>query len=151
MISQKLVVLIRDHADDLYMRFLRELRQHPDTLAYHQFPEEKLRERVFNIYGQLTRWLSSEGSREEVEKIFTHLGVERFREGFKISEVIKAQMLTRRILNDFVQHHGLFDSAAELFQVLDLYASVLMFFDRIMIFTIKGYEEEAHLHKKIHR
>jgi hypothetical protein len=149
MISQKLVHLIRDHSEELYLRWLRELKQHPDTQTYHKFPEEQLRERVLNVYVQLTRSLTGESSRADIERIYRHLGAERFREGFKVSEVVKAFILTRRILMDFLQHHGLLDSAAELYQVLDLYGSVLLFFDRIMHFTIKGYEEQIHLHKSL--
>lgn len=149
MISRKLASLIHDHSNDLYERWLRELRQHPDTRTYHQLDQDVLKQRVFNVYGQLSRWLASEGYREEIEQIFTKIGAERYREGFGLGEVIKAQVLTRRILIDFVRHHGLFDSAHELFQVLDLYDTVLMFFDRVHYYTIRGYEEEAHLRKHL--
>ncbi len=150
MISAKLANLIKDHSDDMYKIWLRELRQHPDTASYHKLPEETLRERVFNVYGQLSRWLTTEAYHKEVEEIFTRVGRERYHEGFALSEVIKAQMLTRRILIDFVRHHGLFESTHDLFQAVDLRDSVLQFFDRIMYYTVRGFEEECQLRKQLH-
>jgi len=44
---------------------------------------------------------------------------------------------------------GLLDSATELYQVLDLYNHIILFFNRAIHFTVKGFESEAGLYRKI--
>jgi hypothetical protein len=149
MISQKLVHLIDSHSDELTLRWLKELRQHPDTFTYHHFPEEKLRERASDVYAQLSRWLQSESGREMLEGVYSKLGAERYREGFRLSEVVKALILMERNLWLFVLDQGFLESATELYQVLELYSQVLLFFNRAIYFTVKGFETEACLYRKI--
>jgi hypothetical protein len=149
MISQKLVHLIEDHARELSGRWLKDVRQHADTFTYHHFPEDKLRERAFDVYSQLNHWIQSEDSRQHVEQIYRALGAERYREGFRLSEVVKALILTKRHLWFFILEQGLFDSVTELYQVLELYNSVILFFDRAVHFTVVGFETEAGLHRSV--
>jgi len=149
MISQKLVQLIETHADELSRRWMKDVRQHRDTFTYHHFPEEKLLERAFEVYSQLSRWIKDDSQHDEVEHIYTKLGIERYREGFRLSEVVKALILTEHHLWLFILEQGLLDSATELYQVLDLYNHIILFFNRAIHFTVKGFESEAGLYRKI--
>lgn len=149
MISQRLVHLIEKHAEELSRRWLKDVQQHSDTFTYHHFPEDKLRERAFDVYSQLSRWIQNEANRDQVEQIYMALGAERYREGFQLSEVVKALILTKRHLWFFILEQGLFDSATELYQILELYNSVILFFDRAVHFTVKGFEKEAGLQRKL--
>jgi hypothetical protein len=56
MISQKLVHLIETHAEDLTVRWLKDVRVHVDTPTYHTFPEEKLCQRACYVYAHLGGW-----------------------------------------------------------------------------------------------
>src|SRR3989304_9983278 len=123
MISKKLVQLIESHADEISRRWFQEVRQHPDTLSYHHFPEEKLLERAYDVYSHLGKWVESDANRGHIEETYTNLGVERFREGFRVSEVFKALVLAKRQLWFFILDQGFFDSVTELYQVLELYNS----------------------------
>ena len=149
MISQRLVQLIESHADEISRRWLKAVRQHPDTLSYHNFPEDRLLERAYDVYSHLGRWVESDVNREHIEETYTKLGAERFREGFHLSEVVKALILTKRHLWFFILDQGFFDSVTELYQVLELYNSVILFFDRAVHFTVKGFEREASLYRKL--
>ncbi len=148
MISQNLVRLIETHAEQLTERWLKEVRVHAETPAYWTFPEDKLRKRAFDVYSHLGRWVGHEEHREEVARAYTALGAERFREGFPLSEVLTAMLLTKRQLWLFVLEQGFFDSTVQLFQTLELYNNVVTYFDRASIYTVRGYEEAAHLSLK---
>ncbi|MBN2368922.1 MAG: RsbRD N-terminal domain-containing protein [Vicinamibacteria bacterium] len=143
MISQKLVRLIETHARELSHAWLKEVRRDPDTPTYHTFPEARLSERVDDVFAHLGRFVGCETNIDEVERTYTSLGVERLREGFRLSEVLRALMLTKKQLWNFVLEHGFFDSVVELYQTLELYNSVVVFFDRAAFFTARGYEDEA--------
>jgi len=149
MISQKLVLLIETHADELANRWVRDVRQNEATKSYRVFPEATLHQRAFDVYAHLERWLGSEGHGDQVEKTYTRLGAERFREGVLLSEVLEALTLTRRHLWRFVLEQGLLDTAIHLHQGLELYSSVVVFFDHAIHHTAVGYERAAGLgHEK---
>jgi hypothetical protein len=143
MISQKLVELIETHAEELTKRWLKEVRVHPGTPTYWTFPEEQLRKRAFDVYSRLGRWVGHEEHADEVEVSYAALGADRYHEGFRLSEVITALMLTKKQLWAFVLGHGFFDSVVQLYQALELYNSVVSYFDRAAIHTVRGYEEAA--------
>ena len=143
MISQKLIHLIETHSKELSQSWLKEIRRDPETPTYHTFPEAKLTERVDRVYSRLGRFIECEANREEIERTFTTLGMERRQEGFRLSEVLRALMLTKKQLWNFTLDHGFFDSVVELYQTLELYNSVVVFFDRAILYTARGYEEES--------
>jgi|WetSurMetagenome_2_1015567.scaffolds.fasta_scaffold303276_2 hypothetical protein len=143
MISQKLVELIETHAEELTKRWLKEVRVHPGTRTYWTFSEEQLRKRAFDVYSRLGRWVGREEHADEVEASYAALGADRYHEGFRLSEVITALMLTKKQLWAFVLGHGFFDSVVQLYQALELYNSVVSYFDRAAIHTVRGYEEAA--------
>lgn len=147
MISQKLVQLIERHADELTARWLKDVRQNPDTFSFHRYPEEKLREEAYDLYSHLGRWIQSEVNRGQAEEVFTKLGTQRYHGGFKLSEVVKSLVLVKRHLWLFVQEQGFFESAVELYQVLELFNSVILFFDRATFFVVRGFEKEANLYR----
>ncbi|TFG91783.1 MAG: hypothetical protein E4H15_05165 [Syntrophobacterales bacterium] len=69
------------------------------------------------------------------------MGAQRRKEGFALSEVIQALITTRRYLWLKVLSDGLLDTALDLHKGLDLNNRVVLFFDRAIYFTAKGYEK----------
>jgi hypothetical protein len=145
MISQRLVQMIEAHADELTRRWLKAVRQSSATTGYHSLPDATLYNRAFDVYARLGRWVGSEGRQEEVERTYTALGRERFHEGLPLSEVIQALVMTKYELWAYIREYGLLDSALELYQALELYNSVVLFFDRATHYTIVGYERASGL------
>ena len=145
MISQRLVEMIERHADELTRRWLREVRQSSATAGYHSLSDDTLFGRAFEVYAHLGRWVGSEGRPEEVERVYTRLGEERFREGLKLSEVVQALAMTKYQLWAYIRDYGLLDSTVQLYQSLELYNSVVLFFDRATYHTIVGYERASGL------
>jgi len=140
-LSNRLVELIERNADQLTRRWMEVVRTHEGTPTYHTYDEEKLYERAYSVYSQLGKWLSAETTHEEVKRIYTALGAQRCKEGFKISELLEALLVTRQLLWSKIESEGLLDTALDLNQALELSDRTVAFFDRCAIYAARGYEE----------
>lgn len=142
MIYSKLVKLIEDNQEELTRRASKELLSREETQCYRSLPVDLLSERIYDVYSRLISWLNKEKRSEDTEKYYTELGKRRFHEGMPMSEVTIAFMLLKRHLWLFIQERQFFDSTYECYQALELNNKVVLFFDRIIYFAAKGYEEE---------
>jgi hypothetical protein len=138
--SKKLVGLIESNAHSLSHRWIDLVRNHPGTPTYRSYNEEELYKRAFRVYSQLGRWLSRDTTKSDIAEEYSALGARRKQEGFKLSEVIQALTITRRVLWFKVLQDGLLDNALDLRSALDLHNQVVHFFDRAIFFTAVGYE-----------
>jgi len=140
-ISQKLVDLIEKHADSLTKAWLRDVRKNEETPTYHHFDEQVLYEGAFEVFSQLGKWISRTTTKEDIARYYKTLGKRRREQGFKLEEIIKALVLTRRHVWLKVLSSGLMDTALELLQAMELNNRVVLFFDRAIYFTAIGYTE----------
>ncbi len=141
-ISDKLVKLIENNADQLTKNWLEDVQKHPTTPTYHTYDKEKLYQRAFRVYSHLGKWISKETSKEDIAQYYTALGKQRRKEGFALSEVIQALTITRRHVWLKVLSEGLLDTALDHHQALELNNRVVLFFDRAIFFTSVGYDKK---------
>jgi len=141
LICQQLVDLIERNAGRLTQDWLADVQRRPETPTYHDYPEDKLYERVHDVYYNLGNWIRRQTTAADVARVYTALGRQRHGEGFALSEVLEALILTRRHLWLLVLREGLLDTALVLHQALELNARAVLFFDRAMYFTALGYEQ----------
>ena len=139
-LSNKLVVLIERNADQLTKRWIEIVRTHANTATYHQYDEKKLYERAFSVYSQLGKWLSDETSKEEIRGIYFELGKQRKTENFKLSELLLALVITRRVLWLMLPKGDLLEDVSSLYDGLDVTNHTILFFDRAMVYAAQGYE-----------
>ena len=139
-LSNRLVQLIERNADKLTRRWIEIVRTHEGTPTYHTYDEDKLYERAFSVYSQLGKWLSAETTNKEVKGIYTALGAQRRKEGFKLSELLEALIVSRQVLWAKVESEGLLDTALDLNQALELSDRTVAFFDRCAVYAAQGYE-----------
>ncbi len=141
LICKQLVDLIERNAARLTQAWLSDVKQRPETPTYHTYPDDLLYERVHAVYQNLGRWVCRETTAAEIAHVYAALGRQRQAEGFALSEVLEALILTRRHLWLLVLSEGFLDTALLLQQALDLNARAVLFFDRAMYFTSLGYEQ----------
>jgi hypothetical protein len=122
--------------------WLRDVKQNIKMPTCRAFDEKELYQRAFKVYSQLGKWISRDTSVEEIKSYWTGLGRQRRKEGFILSEVLLAVAMVRRHLWNKVQSEGLLDSAYDLYQAMDLFSHVTLFFDRAIYFTAVGFEAE---------
>ena len=140
-ISEKLIKLIERDADQLTKNWLNNVQNHPTTPTYHTYDKKKLYQRAFRVYSHLGKWISRETSKEDIAKDYTALGQQRRKEGFALSEVIQALIITRRHVWLKVLSDGFLDTVLDHHQALELNNRVVLFFDRAIFFTSLGYEK----------
>ena len=140
-ISKRLVDLIEHNADRLTRAWLADVKRHPETPTYHRYPDDQLYERVHEVYRNLGKWVCRETTAADVARVYTALGRQRHSEGFSLSEVLEALILSRRHLWLLILSEAFLDTALDLQQALDLNARAVLFFDRSMYFTALGFEE----------
>jgi hypothetical protein len=139
-ISQRLVEMIESSADELARRWLEDVGQRPETPTYHTFDQKLLYRRAREVYSQLGRWISHETTKEDIAAYYTDIGSQRRKEGFALSEIISALIITRRHIWVKVLSDGVLDTALHLNQALELNNRVLVYFDRAIYYTAVGYE-----------
>ena len=141
-LSLRLVDLVERNADKLTKRWLHDVKKHPGTRTYHAYDETQLYQRAYRVYSHFGKWMSNETTKEDIENLYTALGRQRRKEGYELSEVIQALIITRRHVWLLVQYEGFMDTALELYQALGLVNRAVLFFDRAIYFTAVGYEME---------
>lgn len=77
----------------------------------------------------------------DIARDYTELGAQRRSEGFLLSEVIQALIVTRQVLWRKVEADGLLDTALDLYAALELNDRVTLFFDRAIFHAARGYEQ----------
>jgi hypothetical protein len=142
-ISDRLVEMIERSADELAGRWLEDVRKRPETPTYHTFDPDLLFDRVRSVYSHLGRWISRETSEEEISSYYESLGSRRRSEGFALSEVMWALVITRRHIWYKVLSEGFLDTSLELNQALELNNRVVLFFDKAAYYLCVGYEKSG--------
>lgn len=140
--TKRLVDLIERNADGLSKAWLKDVQGREDMPTYQFDDPDRLYERVYRVYSQLGKWISSPTTKQDIRAYYTVLGAERYREGFQVSEIVQALTLTRRHLWLKVLFEGLLDTALDLHGAMELNNSVVLFFDRAILYTVQGYEAE---------
>ncbi|MBS1212534.1 MAG: hypothetical protein H6R26_1151 [Proteobacteria bacterium] len=142
-LTMSLVSLIERNAEALTKRWLEIVRIHPNTPTYHRWDERQLYARVFKVYSNLGQSISERTTRQDIEREYIELGHQRHAEGFALSEVIQALIISRRVLWLKIEADGFLNTALDLNLALELNNKVVLFFDRAIHYTALGYEEAA--------
>lgn len=142
MLSKNLVDLIHRNTDTLTRRVMADIKKHPGAATYRVLDEAKLYSRVFEVYNEFNHWMLEETDKEAIERVYTALGRQRREEGFTLSEVIQALIISRRHIWLLVDSEGFLDTALDLRNAIDLVNRSILFFDRAIYFTAVGYESK---------
>ena len=144
MILQKMLHLMTKHSDEMAQAWIHDVRQNLDTLAFKNLSDEKIRQAVLDVFTDTARWLKDPGGDIGwVEETYTKTGTNFQKTGFPISEAVKAWILIKHHMWSFVQQEGVFDSATDMYQALELLRDIGNFFDHVIYHLVHGYEREA--------
>ncbi len=140
-LCRRLLDLIETNAEQLTEAWLADIKKRPETKTYHSYDHDELYRRCFSVYSQLNQWICEKTTKADVARHYSALGRQRFKEGFALSEVLQALILTRRHLWVLVRQRGLLDTALAMHQALNLSDRTILFFDRAAHAIAVGYEE----------
>ncbi len=145
MLSERLVRMVEDHAEQLTSGLIADLKRNPRTAGYHKLADAEIHLRVFNVYHDLGEWLGKEAE-NLVDAHYSQLGKRRAVEAVPLSQVLYALIQTKAHLFDYIRRAGLFDSAMDLYQLQEFRRLVDNFFDKAVYYTARAYEREVSLH-----
>lgn len=140
MLSCKLLALVEKHSDELAARLLKNIRESPATKSLGNVPPEELEERVRELYAHLGQWLVMPKD-EEMRRRYSLIGALRYSQGVELADLIWAMALAKHNVWEFLECEGIPDRLPEVFGELDLLQLMGNFFDRVIHYTICGYEE----------
>jgi hypothetical protein len=145
MFSYRLVRLIETHADRLAAGLEKKMISAEHAAYVRNVPQHELRERVYEIYHHLGDWLLGKNL-SEIEQRYREIGARRASQSVPLSAVIRAIVLTKENLWDFLNSEAIADRAIELLGELELLQMLEQFFDRAIYFAAVGYQEYVEQH-----
>ena len=66
----------------------------------------------------------------------------RRKQGLPAEDMVRGIQLAREVAWDFVEEQGEFDSSMSLYQALNLYRQIVIFFDWALVYAMDGYCED---------
>jgi len=139
MIALRFVRLIESHSEQLAESLLQKIERSGRTLDLRRVPESEIRERIFEVYRNLSDWLLNKTD-VEIERIYSRIGRRRAEQGVALSAVCWALMMTEENLWEFLENQGMRERPLEILGSLELLRMLDQFFDRAVYCTIVGYE-----------
>ena len=140
MIALRFVRLIEAHSDALAESMLLKLRSSARSSdLLDRVPESELRDRVREIYRNLSDWLLNKTD-ADIKRVYLQLGRRRGEQGVSISSLCWSIMATRENLWDFLQSQGMRESAIQLLGELELLRLLDQFYDRAIYYALLGHE-----------
>lgn len=147
MIVQGFVELMEQNIVTLTQALMDEIRTRKETPHYRELQEDVLYARVnkvmHNATSRLANWLSKTKPKDTLFAYYRELGRERRREGIPLEEVVMVLMLVKRRIWNFLIDNQDFVAAYEIGQLIELTYAVGLFFDRVVLACITGYQAES--------
>jgi ADP-ribose pyrophosphatase YjhB (NUDIX family) len=139
MVSDALVAVLRDHAEEIAALWLADVRHSLTTPSYHHADTEDLRGNAVTALAQFGRWLGSGQVEGEIRAFYRRLGRQRCAEGFGLHEVLSSLMLLRKHIYASARGHGVWERPLDAYRVLELDRRLVLFFDRAMYHVARGF------------
>jgi hypothetical protein len=142
-LSGRLIQLIEVHQEEITNRIIHEMRCRRDLHHFRKLQDADLRDGSRQILADLGQWLARE-KEEELPKQYELIGKARFAESIPLHESVRALVITKDKMIEFVREQGLMEDSFELY--VELYAEeelehhVGRFFDDLVIHLVHGYE-----------
>ena len=139
MLSANLIHLIESHSDTITRQVVERIRRDPKLGSLARQSENELLRRCEDLCTRLSHWLA-EADEQEIEKRYGTLGRERFEEGTPLHEAVRATQIFKNAILAYARQHGLGGSPVEVYGEEELERFVVGFFDRVIYFEVREYE-----------
>jgi len=142
LISDALVSIVEEHAEEISARWLEVVRSSPSTPTYAELPAGVALERAIRALSSFCLWLSSGEHNKEVEEFYRTLGRQRRKQGFPMHEVLSALTLLRREIYTFIGEREDLVNLMEVYRAMELSRRVVLFFDKALYHAARGFVED---------
>ena len=144
MIDRVLIDTLNIRARDFTVKWVRKLRGIPEMKHYHKLSDEVLIDECKDIFPLLSHTLDRGLNRSTVGKFFVHLGKQRVRDEFPVSEVIYALNAAQKVVIEYIMTEFAPENPMRMYQSLGALTSVSEFFLLGSLYIIKGFLEETY-------
>lgn len=141
MIYLKMMELLNAEAGQLTKRVVKDLAERSETEFHKKISQDTMYKQIYDVYSTLGYWLDRARPKEEIQKRFTDLGKDRFRQGIPLHELVMSLMLVKRHLWLYLLEKHFFETPYEVIKSLEMNNRIVLFFDRAILAAIMGYEE----------
>jgi ADP-ribose pyrophosphatase YjhB (NUDIX family) len=142
LISDTLVSLVEEHAEEISGRWLEVVRASSSTPTYATLPPGVMQERAIAALSSFCSWLSGDEDGEVVADFYRTLGRQRREQGFALHEVLSSLTLLRREIWTFIGRREALVDLMEVYRAMELSRRVVLFFDRALYHTARGFAED---------
>jgi len=143
----KFINNIQNNSAAIAKRWAKLVSSSDNTKTYRKLPEKELIKLAKDVYDNLGRWLDPETSQEEIARIYTDLGAERYEQGYPLCEIQYVIHYHKRVLLNYIFSEGLMPDTLTLYRVTEFVMEINNFFDLASFYVTRGFQEA--LFKKI--
>ncbi|MDR2314333.1 MAG: hypothetical protein LBE02_07340 [Spirochaetaceae bacterium] len=148
MVDRLLIDTLNLQAKEFAARWKGLIRRSPQLKHYAALDDESLVRMNFGFYPLLARTLDRGLNRRELGDFFVHLGKERMKEGFPISELIYAVNLVQQTVISYIMTDFGVDSPLRMYQSMGILNKVAEFFLLGCFYLTKGFLESTYTNMK---
>lgn len=139
--APKLIQHMKNNAESMSATVLEKIRASErckELVA--KVPAEDQKNHAVDTYSALTDWLANQ-SDSTLQDRYIAFGVRRAQQGVPFSQVFWAVCIASEHLWDYMQQECLLEEPVEFWGGVMLLHSLKQFFDRILYFTLLGYQK----------
>lgn len=142
MLSDALVSLVEERAEEICQRWLERVRSNPTTPTYARLGSPDVRGAALEALSRFCTWLQEPSAERTMEAFYFEIGRARAREGYPLAELLSALTLLRKEVWAFAQEHQVLASPLGVYRVMELSRRVVLFFDKAIFHATRGYLRE---------
>jgi hypothetical protein len=142
MTYHRLVRHIEMYSDELANELLTRVQSSPNLTSYNRVPPNELKQRVYEIYRHLGQWLTRR-TEADIERQYSEIGARRYLQGVPLSELMRAIILTKENIWDFLTRESCPGFELEVLAEHDVFRMIDRFFNHALYYAACGYERAA--------
>ncbi len=137
--------VLTQKSDGIARVWIRRVRKAVNLKKYNEMTDEDLVAMNSKLYRTLALWFEKEIDKDRIGAFFVELGKTRRAQGFPVSEVSWALLLSQRSVIEYIMNESVLDSSMALYTVIDLTTQVADFFFLGSYYMMKGYLEDMYI------
>lgn len=141
-LSDALVALVEERAEEICGRWLEQVRSNPTTPTYARPDMPEVRGAALEALSRFCTWLQEPSAEHTSAAFYFEIGRARARQGYPLAEVLSALTLLRKEIWTFAREHQVLASPLDVYRVMELSRRIVLFFDRALFHTARGYRRE---------
>ena len=142
LLSDALVALVEDHAEEICRRWLEQVHANPTTPTYARLASPAVRGAALEALSRFCTWLEEPSAERTMEAFYFEIGRARAREGYPLAEVLSALTLLRKEIWAYAREHQVLASPLDVYRVMELSRRIVLFFDKAIYHTALGHLRE---------